>query len=161
MSKSNIEYFINKENGTVVAKFKNDRMPADCYDECDIWADLVTNAFLKINKKLGYIFSNSFREEFYDEAYRRARNLGNRIGKAVCASGDEFDVEIGKKVAREKLLEKYYKFELYMMEDLREHMVNYHEVIMHDIKNRISLDFYKTTKYAYNHVKAIKNHNAK
>ena len=80
-----IKYFINKENGVVVAKFDDEQT-----DLMQASKAFKTNVF---DISLSYFIKNLM--------------TNPSIGKAVCSNEDMFDEEIGKKIARNKLLLQY------------------------------------------------------
>ena len=80
-----IKYFINKENGVVVAKFDDEQT-----DLMQASRAFRTNVF---DISLSYFIKNLM--------------MNPSIGKAVCSNEDMFDEEIGKKIARNKLLLQY------------------------------------------------------
>lgn len=83
-----IEYYINEEKRTVVCRMTNCK-----YD------------VLKIFRKMGILYINNSDYKFsLDNFYMN----DSYIGKAKCAESDTWDVEIGKKIARKRMLQKYY-----------------------------------------------------
>lgn len=86
-----INYYINKEKGIVVAKFDDER--ADLNQTVEEARLSTWNHYLYscINKLINKLMSNP------------------SVGKAVCSKEDTFDEEVGKEVAKNKLLLQYNK----------------------------------------------------
>lgn len=88
-----ISYKIDKQKRTVTAKLTKTRF------------DVVN----EISKRLGHnesyvLFGTEFRSQLKDVLLPKCFT-----GKAVCNEKDEFNVDIGKQIAKQKCLDKYYK----------------------------------------------------
>lgn len=82
-----INYYINKEKGVVVAKFEDEK------------TDLVLSA-------RGTMVS-AWNSHLWNYINKLMENPS--VGRAVCSKEDTFDEEIGKEVAKNKLLLQYNK----------------------------------------------------
>jgi hypothetical protein len=78
-----IKYYVNKDNGTVVAKITGTK----------------NSALIYIRNKYGALKSNEYKRYMIPDAF---------IGKAKCNfdDGDKFNVEYGKELARGRLIDK-------------------------------------------------------
>lgn len=83
---SRITYYVNEEKGVVTAKLKKWDMVTD------------TNLYL-LNHKLPTIEPELTYDKYYD---------GHFVGKATCSKNDNFDLETGMRIARNRALHKYY-----------------------------------------------------
>lgn len=83
---SRITYYVNEEKGVVIAKLKKWDMVTD------------TNMYL-LNHKLPTIEPELTYDKYYD---------GHFVGKATCSKDDNFDLETGMRIARNRALHKYY-----------------------------------------------------
>ena len=83
---SRITYYVNEEKGVIIAKLKKWDMVTD------------TNLYL-LNHKLPMIEPELTYDKYYD---------GHFVGKATCSKDDNFDLEIGMRIARNRALHKYY-----------------------------------------------------
>ena len=92
IKKGNFEYFVDIEKGVVAALIRDPMMEA-----------------LKIRQKVTHI--SQTRGVYLDNIYSTFDTyLSKPIrAKATCAEEDEFDLEIGMRIARERCLAKYYK----------------------------------------------------
>lgn len=89
---SKIEYVVNEEKRTVVAIMRDCALDGEVLIENDIGK---SNLMLFWGKASGrYLINNTYR------------------GKAVCSVEDKWDVELGKRIARNRMLNKYYKAKL-------------------------------------------------
>ena len=84
-----IRYIINEEKRTVVAIMEHCARDAD---------DIFTHDFTAEGIDV-LCYASNFKN-YLKNTYR---------AKAKCSMDDEWDVEVGKKVAREKMLAKYYR----------------------------------------------------
>ena len=117
-----IEYFINKENGVVVAKFDDEQT-----DLIQASKAFKSNVF---DISLSYFIKNLM--------------MNPSMGKAVCSKEDAFDEEVGKKIARSKLLLQYNK----KLEKLYDYILNRLEIKhqkiykkqLHAIKKQVSIN---------------------
>lgn len=82
-----INYFLNKEKGVVVAKFEDEK------------TDLVLSA-------RGTMLS-AWNSHLWNYINKLMENPS--VGRAVCSKEDTFDEEVGKEVAKNKLLLQYNK----------------------------------------------------
>lgn len=90
---SRITYYVNEEKGVVVAKLKKWDMVTD------------TNLYL-LNHKLPMIEPELTYDKYYD---------GHFVGKATCSKDDNFDLEKGMRIARNRALNKYYNEKYILM----------------------------------------------
>lgn len=113
-----IRYVINEDKRTVVA----------IMEHCgkDAW-DIFTHDFEAEGVDVLRLFLNI--KNYLKDTYR---------AKAKCSLDDEWDVEIGKKIAREKMLAKYYR-------DLAKTMENYIN-IAHNIMMRFDTRWRETAE---------------
>ena len=89
---------------TVVATFKS--KPADNYMYIGF------SIYNKISKELAKVpfIADEDAEELMNYVFRVLRNRRDSLrGVAKCHPNDEFDFEVGKKLAKERLLDNYYK----------------------------------------------------
>ena len=136
---SGIKYIIHEGKRTVVAKFKKDSDFSDKNYWSGMFYDVIHNIGKKVDNTEGYYYINRFWLD-EDESERYLGQLSNHLcGIARCHDKDKFDVEIGKEIARKKLLAKYYKFEKHMLKSLREDMIKSFEGYLTEISKRIDL----------------------
>ena len=91
---------------TVVATFRS--KPADNYMYIGF------SIYNKISKELTKIpfIADEDAEELMDFVFRVLRNRRDSLhGIAKCHPNDEFDFEVGKKLAKERLLNNYYRIQ--------------------------------------------------
>ena len=91
---------------TVVATFRS--KPADNYMYIGF------SMYNKISKELTKLpfIADDEAEELMDFVFRVLRNRRDSLrGVAKCHPNDEFDFEVGKKLAKERLLDNYYKIQ--------------------------------------------------
>ncbi len=91
---------------TVVATFKS--KPADNYMYIGF------SIYNKISKELAKVpfIADEDAEELMNYVFRVLRNRRDSLrGVAKCHPNDEFDFEVGKKLAKERLLDNYYKIQ--------------------------------------------------
>lgn len=91
---------------TVVATFRS--KPADNYMYIGF------SIYNKISKELTKIpfIADEDAEELMDFVFRVLRNRRASLrGVAKCHPNDEFDFEVGKKLAKERLLDNYYRIQ--------------------------------------------------
>ena len=91
---------------TVVATFRS--KPADNYMYIGF------SIYNKISKELTKIpfIADEDAEELMDFVFRVLRNRRDSLhGVAKCHPNDEFDFEVGKKLAKERLLNNYYRIQ--------------------------------------------------
>lgn len=85
------EYFVNKDAGTVTCVLWSQKVAA---------MDYINKHFMQNNLGIYYQAYN-FNEKFHMPA--------KFVGLARCSVHDEFDVEIGKRIARRRAMELYQK----------------------------------------------------
>ena len=92
IKKGNFEYFVDIEKGVVAALMR----------------DPMREAF-NLRQKVTHLFHSN--EVYLDSLYSTfEKYLSNPIrAKAICAEEDEFVLETGMRIARERCLAKYYK----------------------------------------------------
>ena len=90
--KGNFEYFVDIEKGVVAALMRDPMMEAS-----------------KLRQKVTHLFHEN--GVYLDSIYSTFEEyLSNPIrAKATCVEEDEFDLETGMRIARERCLAKYYK----------------------------------------------------
>lgn len=91
---------------TVVATFRSN--PADNYMYIGF------SIYNKISKELAKVpfIADEDTEELMNYVFRVLRNRRDSLrGVAKCHPNDEFDFEVGKKLAKERLLNNYYKIQ--------------------------------------------------
>lgn len=116
---SRIQYWVDYENGVVLARFNPDEIMRDLLKETVYLSEKMSNITFRWNEV--YEMFERFRKE--NEA-----SLDNLCSKAKCNidAGDEFDPEIGKGLARRRLLLKvaslrarwFWALEMVMMNDV-------------------------------------------
>lgn len=152
-----IKYFVNKDKRTVVAKFASSYYHNDGADQ-NTWFNMFLTTLGKIsrtasNRSHVYYDNNRYlgigRDCFVREANRYLDQLDNFYGIAKCHSGDEFNEEIGKEIARKKLLTKYSKFERHMLGYASEKINDFYIEYSDSIMDRLELCNHKIKK---NHV---------
>lgn len=160
MKNNGIKYIINKDNNTVVAKFDK-VFYVDENSDSSIWYELFLNTVEKINRVTsmeyylddvgcpGFGMDNTQLQKKADVYLNQLRSL---CGVAKCNPMDEFDEETGKKVARNKLLSKYSKFEKYMLQYIYEKSYKCHEEYLRCIRKRMNLCDYKVEKASLKNV---------
>lgn len=96
-----ITYYINEDKKVVIAKINiNDII-------------IEVNKALRVKYVNRYIIgegSRRFKEKFPN--YLNGHIYIDITAKATCSKDDKFDIEVGKRIARERLLEKFYKIRL-------------------------------------------------
>lgn len=96
---SRIQYSVDYENGVVLARFNSDEIMDDLLKETMYLSDKMNNINFRWNK----IFElfEKFRKD-------NKTSLNNLCSKAKCNmdAGDKFDLEVGKGLARRRLLVK-------------------------------------------------------
>lgn len=145
-----IKYYINEDKGTVVAKFNGHYRK-----DCSIWCRLLGDVLDKIGKdtkkntnicgeqyKTLALGMDSYSDEIDDYIYCNDR----LYGLAKCTPEDKFDVEIGKEIARKKLLAKYFKFEKKMLQIAHNMYAKFATEYFANLEKRIELCDYKIKK---------------
>lgn len=98
-----ITYYINEDKKVVIAKINIENIIEEVNKALrvrDISTYIVNKGMIRFDKKFpNYININNY-------------TYIDITAKAICSKDDEFDVEIGKRIARERLLEKFYKIRL-------------------------------------------------
>lgn len=112
MKRSEIEYIINKEKRTVVAIMKGCRH--------DAYEDIIKTLH---NNNITTFATQSFweLEYFISDTYR---------GKAHCSEEDTWDEEIGKRIARSRMLKKYYKAKIRVFDRVKNNLTKSLEGIL-------------------------------
>lgn len=100
---SSIFYLIDEENKTITAKMRTDCLVNDVYDAMGRWS-------------LG-IASNIYKNQELQRKYFE--------GTAKCSPEDKFDIELGKKLARARMLKKYYKVRTNIFNQIAEEYSHY------------------------------------
>lgn len=147
------KYFVDESGGTVIAKFNNLSLGHMTDDE--VWTYRVKNlleSFCNKSEALAKIdcatelYDGGNYSDFMDEAKNYLEHI-DLYGKAKCSPVDIFDPEAGKKIAREKLLAKYYRFERHMVNYVLERAVKFISDFHIRLLNRSILCAYKIDKY--------------
>lgn len=106
-----ISYYVDKDKKTVVAKINVVYIIYEvnkALNDKNVNAVIVEKGRKNLNKKFpNYFLKNPFSDYIIDNYKYK-----NITAKAICSKDDEFDVEVGKRIARERLLEKFYKIRL-------------------------------------------------
>lgn len=101
---SEIIYYIKEKEGVVIAKVNKREIAENIVES-------LTELFKNDRDEREIYLFDIFRNIIWDSSYYKLLP-DYFIGKAVCAAEDEFDVETGKKIARERVLISYYKVRL-------------------------------------------------
>lgn len=133
-----IQYFVNKKNGIVIAKFEN----CNGTDQ-DVWSEYLVQHTRKILKRFNGFFR--INEAIYKVIYKTVGGVDSYCGIAQCSGDDTFDVEKGKELAKKRLLKKYYYTQQNVMHKLYE--------IMNKAAKEFDYDFnasrYKADNFKY------------
>lgn len=116
-----IRYIVNEEKKTVVAILESVNKYGEVMTEID--------AFRKLRKILGHSNASAYTHPYLMMESRY-------VAKATCHGDDEFDVAKGKKIAKRKVKDKYYKA-------LDRRLLRYSEDLQKEaglIKERVSKD---------------------
>lgn len=132
---SRIQYLVDYENGVVLARFDPDEIMSDLLEETIHLSDKMNNTTFRWSKI--YEMFEKFRKE-------NKMSLDNLCSKAKCNidAGDEFVLEVGKGLARRRLLLKvsllrarwFWMLEMTMVDDVFRLMDRYthHQYIADD-----------------------------
>lgn len=111
-----IEYIVNEEKKTVVAKFKRyDKRHNDRGTWMRYIMDHVWNLIERHN--ISYSFKHYDNEDILGKELDKLD--GRFYGIAHCSDKDTFDVNFGKELAKKRLLKKYYKAQMNYENKLR------------------------------------------
>lgn len=103
--KSEITYYIKEKEGIVIAKVNKKDIVRNVVDS-------LTEPFTEQGTNFREVYlSDIFEGLIFGSSYYKLLP-DYFVGKAVCSVEDEFDVEIGKKIASERALTSYYKVRL-------------------------------------------------
>lgn len=129
-----IEYIINKEKKTVVAKFN-----CKGHNDRGAWMYYIMNHVWKLIDK--YSFDYSLKHYVLEKELDKLD--GRFYGIAHCSDKDTFDINFGKELAKKRLLKKYYKVQMNYENKLC-HIVNN---IAADIAAAVNTDRLKLVKF--------------
>lgn len=102
---SEITYYIKEKEGIVIAKVNKKDIVRNVVDS-------LTDPFTEQGADFREVYlSDIFGSLVFSSSYYKLLP-DYFVGKAICSAEDEFDVEIGKKIARERALTSYYKVRL-------------------------------------------------
>lgn len=146
-------YFVDVPSGVVVAKFN--KPISYCKTEDEVWLYRAKEILRKLCESSERVAKVDGIQDFADGGnYAEFRDVADRYlkhialyGKAKCSKEDTFDPEVGKKIAREKLLAKYYKFERHMVNYVLQKIVRFFGDYHVSLLNRSVLCAYKINKY--------------
>lgn len=120
-------YHINPEKRAVCC-----RMPAHEDGRLDeLWEEARNQAMAKLNRYVKGATNRDCHWELYDlvnPIFRKRMAGVEYLGVAHCHPNDEFDVEKGKEVARNKALMSYYKDMEYCMAEVANLFYDLHEI---------------------------------
>lgn len=140
MRKNNgIRYIVQEDKKIVIAKFCKDSNENDM----NHWANMFYDVIHKIERDVegfdGYYYISRFwLEENASEHYLKQLSNGF-YGIAKCHNKDKFDIEIGKEIARKKLLSKYYRFERHMLMSANKYLIQNFKSYIEKIDKRMDL----------------------
>ena len=112
---ADIIYYVNEQLGTVVARMPN--FEEDMYQEIDNFCRI---KFINKNAHVSFGFSMYFYETVHKLLHGRYEpSLKSLIGKAKCnfEAGETFDVEKGKELAKQRLMEKVFKLRYHVFHE--------------------------------------------
>lgn len=117
-----IRYFINEAKRTVVAKFDGD-------SDYGVWRNILSDDVMRL---FSYIQGNYFLDHrrdvvIMDAVDRVLADIRTFFGKARCTERDVFRVEIGRQIARKRLLLRYEKAKQRVVNLLRKEMMEEYE----------------------------------
>ncbi len=146
-----IQYYINEDKGVVIAKFRKAYVTKK--DEYTWSHSLrwILDMLCKKASKATYVYGENDKTiglGIDSVAYEVVDYLDQHelYGKAKCSPEDKFDIEIGKEIARKKLLAKYYKFEKSMLEIIHKKFTKFCAEYFENLENRLDLCDYKINK---------------
>ena len=102
-----LEYAINEDKGTVACYFKSNE-PQD-----SIWFDILDNMLDTLNSPVDKLYSPHMMFMAIDE-------YPNKYGLAKCLPDDTFDIEIGKRKAREQLRDRINRCKINFLDKYRD-----------------------------------------
>ena len=102
-----IEYIVNKEKSTVVAmiRFDEDIDNRNCFKSSDWIYSSLYDALSGLQHKDNWIFNKTYNKQIKKMSFPRVITA-----KAKCSPNDEWNEEIGKEIARERLVKKIKKY---------------------------------------------------
>ena len=136
-----IEYIINEEKKTVVAKFKR---YDESYNDRDTWKHYIMNHVWNLIEKhnLDYSIEHCIGRDILGKELDK---LDSRFyGIAHCSDKDAFDIDFGKELAKKRLLKKYYKVQMSYEKKLHRIVDN----IAANITAAVNTDRLKFVKFA-------------
>lgn len=114
-----INYKVNKKNGVVIAFFGDDSKSSG---NAIIWR---SNILDYLFKKLGYSYHETqIPPAIYDIVSNIVYNKSKFVGIARCKGADVFDEEVGKNLAKENLLKRYFAARDMCVEAVRKYFIN-------------------------------------
>ena len=102
-----IEYIVNKEKSTVVAmiRFDEDIDNRNCFKSSDWIYSSLYDALSGLQRKDNWIFNKTYNKQIKKMSFPQVITA-----KAKCSPNDEWNEEIGKEIARERLVKKIKKY---------------------------------------------------
>ena len=148
-----IQYYVNEDKGVVIAKFRGNHA---CTRDTSNWCHLLGNVLDTISRnthKTAHIVGQQYKTlglgmDSFDYEVSDYLDQHELYGKAKCAPEDKFDAEIGKEIARKRLLEKYYKFERSMLKIIHKKFTKFCAEYFENLENRLDLCDHKINKSA-------------
>ena len=111
-----LEYAINEDKGTVACYFKTTE-PQE-----DIWTDILERMLNSLN--------NPIYEPYYSIMDKAVSEYPNKYGLAKCLPDDTFDIEFGKRMARNQLRDRINRCKINFLDKYRDkylHIKNQYE----------------------------------
>lgn len=120
-----IIYDTNLTRRTTIARFQGDR---------DYWAESLCKMGFKIIRYGALDYENIPIRDIVAKVLDRYPAL---IGKAVCSSGDTWSVSEGKRIAKQRLLDKWYRVKDMVLEELQKYIDKRYEEMTDKISRRL------------------------
>ena len=122
-----IIYNVNQEKGTVVARFEG-----DFTNDRDYWEDSLMGMIYNIFKP--YIYDT---EKMYGIVTKVLNSYEDFVGKAKLHPLDTWDEEKGKRIAKQKLLDKWYRVKNHVLREVKTYVISSCADINMKIDNRM------------------------
>ena len=106
-----LEYAINEDKGTVACYFKSNE-PQD-----SIWFDILDNMLDTLNSPVDKLYSPHMMFMAIDE-------YPNKYGLAKCLPEDTFDIEFGKRMARNQLRDRINRCKINFLDKYRDKYIH-------------------------------------
>lgn len=120
-----IIYDMNLTKRTTIARFEGDR---------NYWAKSLHKMGYKIIRYGALEYENIPIRDIVDKVLDRYPAL---IGKAVCSSNDTWSASEGKRIAKQRLLDKWYRVKDSVLEELQEYIDKRYETMTDHISRRL------------------------